>query len=332
MTAGWRVAALLAAACTAACTRTDPVLTDHFPALGTLVEISVREVDSERAEGALRAVRAIMLEAQHEWHASGDGMLGRYNAALAAGGAPTPPPELAALLDGAADLSRRTGGLFDPHIGALTKAWGFDAAERAHEPPPAAAIAAWQRDRTALPRRIDLGAYAKGAAVARAIAHLHDARIEHAIVNAGGDLAVIGDAGGRLWRIGIRDPRGPGVFAGIELAGGETIFTSGDYERAFEWEGTRYHHILDPRTGWPAAGTASMTVVHDDPAFADAAATALFVAGDEWATLAHRLGVCHAMRVTPGGEVELTPPMSRRLDFVREPASVLVVDGLAAPC
>ena len=174
------------------------------------------------------------------------------------------------------------------------------------------------RARTDNPRlQLDLGAFAKGVAVDRAIAALRAAGIDNAIVNAGGDLRAIG-ARERPWRIGIRHPRAPGVLASIETRGDESIFTSGDYERYFEAEGTRYHHIIDPRSGYPARGTASLTVIHTEAATADAAATALFVAGDAWPRTAADMGINRVMRVRADGTVEMTPAMAGRIRFETE--------------
>ncbi len=102
--------------------------------------------------------------------------------------------------------------------------------------------------------QLSLGAFAKGYAIDQAMQYLQSQGIEHAIVNTGGDLSVIGRRGQRPWRIGIRHPRQEGVVAWLDVGHGESVFTSGDYERYFFHDGKRLHHILDPRTGYPAAG------------------------------------------------------------------------------
>ena len=111
------------------------------------------------------------------------------------------------------------------------------------------------------------------------------------------------------------DPHRDGVIAGVELHSGEVVFTSGGYERGFEWDGVRYHHLLDPRTGQPARATASFTVIHGDPVVADAAVTALFVAGDDWPRIAAQLGIALALRIRPDGAAEATPAMAARLEL-----------------
>ena len=127
--------------------------------------------------------------------------------------------------------------------------------------------------------QLDFGAFGKGYGIDLAIEKLRKMGIENAIVNAGGDLRAIGSRSGTPWRIAIRRPSGAGVLGVIKTDSDESIFTSGDYERNFVWQGVRYHHIIDPRTGYPAKGVSSVTVIHTDATTADAAATALFVAG-----------------------------------------------------
>ncbi|NNJ95529.1 MAG: FAD:protein FMN transferase, partial [Halobacteria archaeon] len=100
------------------------------------------------------------------------------------------------------------------------------------------------------------------------------------------------------------------IIASIDTDGDDSVFTSGDYERLFSVEDVRYHHILDPRTGYPANGSSAVTVVHDNAAIADAAATALFVAGpDEWQSIAERMGIERVMLVDRDGVIHLTPAM-----------------------
>ena len=306
----------------------EPETRHRFMAMGTLVDVTVHGVPDARAEEATRAVETLFHELHRAWQPQGDGALGRLNAELAAQGTPpgsagtvplgTVPADLEALLAEADRIAAATGGLFDPGLGALVRLWGFGSAENVPAaPPPAAAVAAWLETR---PLQFDLGGFAKGVAVDRAIALLREHGVEHAIVNAGGDLRAIGRKGERAWRIGIRAAReAGGVMAALETEGDEAVFTSGDYERYFEHEGRRYHHVLDPRTGYPAEGLVSVTVLHTDAGLADAAATALMVAGPEaWPGVAVALGIEAVMAVHADGEIELTPAMEGRIRFTDE--------------
>lgn len=177
--------------------------------------------------------------------------------------------------------------------------------------------------------QLDFGAFAKGYAIDLAIRRLRGFGIENAIVNAGGDLRAIGSKAGQPWRVGVRHPQGGGVLASIEVRGDESVFTSGNYERYREHEGVRYQHILDPRTGMPVEGVTSVTVIHDNGAEADAAATALVVAGpDDWHRVARRLGIKYVMLVDDGGTVYVNPAMRDRLRFQSTPRHLVVSDPL----
>ncbi|MEA1996675.1 MAG: FAD:protein FMN transferase, partial [Gemmatimonadota bacterium] len=131
---------------------------------------------------------------------------------------------------------------------------------------------------------LDMGGVAKGYAVDRAIAVLKARGVKNALVNLGGEIGVLGaGSNGRSWRIGVQHPRNTSMHIGvIELTDGNFVATSGDYERYFFENGRRYHHILDPDTGYPAArGAVSVTVITTSCLEADALATAAFVMGAE---------------------------------------------------
>jgi thiamine biosynthesis lipoprotein len=109
--------------------------------------------------------------------------------------------------------------------------------------------------------RIDLGGIAKGYAVDNCIELLKARGVTEALVVAGGDSRVLGDRRGRPWMIGIRDPRREDAMVAMLPLADAAISTSGDYERYFEEDGVRHHHILDPRTGASATGARSVTII-----------------------------------------------------------------------
>jgi thiamine biosynthesis lipoprotein len=285
----------------------------HFYAMGTQVTLSLRG-DPARDERLLAAVEAAFAEGEARWDAWGQGELARFNALLSnTGEGPVEVPE--ALREGlsqAIELGQASGSRFHPALGDIVALWHFHRLPRPAGPPPGDnALTASLERMPALselgigenglhfppgrPPYFDLGGIAKGWAVARAGQALRNLGTEHALVNAGGDLIALGEAGGRPWRVGVLDPRATGVLASVSPADGECVFTSGDYERDFEHEGERYHHILDPTTGRPARGAASVTVVNRDCALADAAATALLVAGaGDWPGAGRGPGGGHA--------------------------------------
>lgn len=316
------------------------VHTYRFEAFATPVSIQMAGVDEARAMAAGRRIESFMTGVEDDWYAYGQGELAAVNAALARGEAVTLSADLEPLVRRAMALHRATGGRFDPSVGDLVALWGFDRAESLAEragPPADSAIAALLRDRGGMedlrlegrtlssrrPLRLDLNGLAKGTAAARAAGLLAEAGIRDALVDLGGSsMVALGTRGDRHWRVGIRHPRmapdadgpGPPVLASVALQPGESVSTSGDYERYLEAGGQRYGHILDPRTGRPAMGTAAATVITRDPELAEAASTALMVAGPgEMDGLCRALGIELALVVTTGGEVRTTPAMARRL-------------------
>jgi thiamine biosynthesis lipoprotein len=131
-------------------------------------------------------------------------------------------------------------------------------------------------------QKINLGGIAKGYAVDAAVRSIRAAGLEDFIVHAGGDLYAAGHKGNRDWRVGIQDPRGPHGKIIFELQVRDQAFnTSGDYERFTIKNGVRYHHILDARTGFPARGCRSVTILARDSFTADALDTAIFAVGPE---------------------------------------------------
>lgn len=333
----WAAAALLS------CQRTDPVYHTTFTALGTVVDVSLYDVEPAAAEAAVRDIESAMTGVERRWHAWHPSELTDINARLARGEhAPLDASSLA-YLKRAAELSRASGDRFNPAIGSLIKVWGFASDEAPHGPPPARAtideflskrvtMADLQFDANGVTSRnpalqLDLGGWAKTIALDEAVARLNARSIRNALINIGGDLRLLGDKGGAPWRVGIRHPREAGVMAAAEGRGDESVFTSGDYERFFEWEGVRYQHIIDPHTGYPAAGIASATVIHRDTAVAEAASKALLIAGvDGWRRVAAQLGVDQAMIVTTDLQVQTTRAMDQRVTFTREPVRKQNVD------
>jgi thiamine biosynthesis lipoprotein len=107
---------------------------------------------------------------------------------------------------------------------------------------------------------LDFGGIAKGFAIDRAVAALRAAGLRDFLVDAGGDVFVAGSKGGKPWRVGIQHPRDPGRLLRVMEPREGALLTSGDYQRGFEWQGSRFHHLLDTRTGSPFAACQSVTL------------------------------------------------------------------------
>lgn len=264
------------------------------------------------------------------WNAWKPGELDDLNAALRNGRVQRVTPALAQMLDRAVRMERDSLGCFNPALGALVGAWGFHADVLQDGPvPDAAALARWHAARPSLSQlridglrvgahsravQVDLGGCAKGAALDMALDALQRLGVRDALLNLGGNLAARGGRGGRPWRVGIRDPHGPGLAACVEVQGREAVVTSGTYERWRRAGGERATHVIDPATGRPAQALASVTVLHRDAALADAAATALLVAGPRrWRQVAARMGVDQVLVIDPQGRREATPSLAPRL-------------------
>lgn len=205
--------------------------------------------------------------------------------------------EVFALLKKAQILSAATDGTFDITVKPLIDLWDIRSGRNAvpSDDAIAAVLPSVGYEKLVLDEEtktvqftvpgmgIELGAIAKGYAGDRVRDILKSAGVNGAIVDLGGNIVTTARKNGKPWRIGLQDPDQPrgSYFTTVESAG-ESVVTSGPYERYFEKDGKSYHHILDPRTGWPAdTGLKSVTVISEDGTLADALSTALFVMGPD---------------------------------------------------
>ena len=261
--------------------------------MGTAISVELWSDERVAGEAAIDAV-------MDEMHRIDDAMsphkpdseLSRINRHAASGPVPL-SVEMARLLARAKDYAQLSGGAFDITYAAAGQLYDYrcrirpsDAAlARAHAAVGDAYLLLDLRARTVRfardGMRIDLGGFAKGHAVDNAAAILRHRGIRHAIVSAGGDSRVIGDRRGRPWTVGIRDPRRPGEMAALLPLEDVSISTSGDYERYFEDDGVRFHHVIDPATGRSPHGVHSVTVLAEDGLTTEALSKTVFVLGVE---------------------------------------------------
>jgi thiamine biosynthesis lipoprotein len=165
--------------------------------------------------------------------------------------------------------------------------------------------------------RIDLGGIAKGYAVDNAIRILQQAGVTNGIVTAGGDSRLLGDHRGRPWMMGIKHPRGESHVVSLPLEN-VALSTSGDYERYFEADGVRYHHIIDPKKGDSAREVVSATIIADDATTSDALSTTLFILGvSKGLELVNRMQNVSAILIDNKGKIhysaDLAPPTASGL-------------------
>ncbi len=315
------------------------VYKEQLYVFGTLIDISIQGETETKSRQAVAAISKQFMAMHDQWHAWQPGRLNDINRAIANNRPIDLIKSEKEFFQQASKLSINSNHLFNPAIGHLIDLWGFLGNKRL-SPPETSSIeklVAFQPDMTDLQFsglqlssdnpmvKLDFGAIAKGYAVDLAIEKLKSLGIRNAIVNTGGDLRAIGSNGLQPWHIGIRHPRKNGVLASIRTQGDESIFTSGDYERYFTYQNQRYNHIIDPRTGYPAAKTVSVTVICNNGLLADAAATALFIAGpQEWQATALAMGVDKVMLIDKQGTVHMTSKMAKRVSFMENPVNQII--------
>jgi thiamine biosynthesis lipoprotein len=300
---------------------------DARPLMGTVVQITA---EGPREDALVAAVEG----AYREMHRLSD-LMNHYDpksvvSALndAAGQRPVAAPrELRQVLAMARAVSARTGGAFDVTV-ASVRGWRF----RRDDPalPSAAEVAQqlqlvdWRRlvlddkagtaflERAGM--RMDLGGIAKLYILEAGARVLERSGATRALLNGGGDVVAAGDAHAAAWRVGVRDPRAPERLLGVvELRRG-FVASSGDYERYFERDGRRYHHILDPRTGYPAEGPRGVTLVAERLEAVNGLGVAIMVLGrQEGARLVEATPGLDALIVDRDGSVWLSEGMRARM-------------------
>jgi thiamine biosynthesis lipoprotein len=280
------------------------------------VELWAEDKDKQRGE---QAIDAVMDEMRHI-----DETMSVYKPtsevskvnALAATQPVKISPELFKLLTTALEYSRITEGAFDITYASVGYMYDFRERKRPTEQQIQSALPAVNYQHVLLDAatstvrfsqpgvRIDLGGIAKGYSVDCGIEILRERGFTHALVNAGGDSRVLGDRFGKPWIIGIRHPDHPDqVITRVPLTD-SAFSTSGDYERYFDEDGVRYHHIIDPHTGHSASKVRSATIIAPTATRTDGLSKTAFVLGpDEAMKIYNRLDDVDAILVTPDGRI-----------------------------
>ncbi|MFH1045643.1 MAG: FAD:protein FMN transferase, partial [Candidatus Omnitrophota bacterium] len=202
--------------------------------------------------------------------------------------------ETIALLERSREFSELSNGAFDITVGPLLELWGFSAQFKGNIPPQEKILETLElvgyqqininklENNVSFARpgmNLTMGGIGAGYAVDRAVAILQDAGIKNALVNAGGDIYALGRRNkDSRWRVAVQNPREKNAILTVLELENQAVTTSGDYQRYFEANGTRFSHIINPKTGYPCSNIpASVTVLAGDCTTADALATALFV-------------------------------------------------------
>lgn len=301
------------------------------PQMGTEFRIQVAAEDPATASRALDAAFEEVARVESlisSWESSSE--LSRVN--RMAGEEPVEVgEELLGLVEEAKRISRRTDGAFDLTFAACESLWSFrdasipsdDQIDRCREKIGFREIRLDSDDGTLfLPEpdmRIGVGGIGKGFGVDRAAVVLEQHGVVNYLVDGGGDVRVRADDRPAPWRVGVAHPRRRGELLGQMQIERGAVVTSGDYERYFERDGVRYHHILDPRTARPARKSVAVTVFAERAARADALSTGLFVLGpDRGIELTRDLDGVEAMVVAPDGSLHATDGFDQKFRQVRE--------------
>jgi len=275
------------------------VVARTFPAMGTEVTFSAYTAEPEKAEHAfqgaydeIRRVEKLMTD----WERPGEPESDIVRVNKAAGKkAVKVSPETIEVIEKSLEMSRRSEGAFDITFAAMHGLWKFDEDMDKTIPLPEEIaerrkLINWRdvlvnaKAGTVKLRRagmrMGLGGIAKGYGVDRCSAVLRAAGLENFMVQAGGDLFVAGRKGSANWMVGVRDPRGGprDIIARMPIQD-HAFSTAGDYERGFVLNGRRYHHIIDPKTGYPATASREVTIFAPSAFLADALDDSVFILG-----------------------------------------------------
>lgn len=261
-------------------------------AMGTIIEITILDTNERHANQAIDAAMAEIKRIGSLFY-EGNPESPLYKFSHRTTDRTTMPAEVLNLIERGLEISKITDGCFDMTVGILLPYWDFKTDNpmppRISDIKPVLPFVDYHSLKvdygdsvliSASPKTmLATGAIAKGYAVDRAIAVLLKMGVKGALVNAGGDLRVTPRADGKSWRVGIQNPREPGKLLQVIEVDSGAVVTSGDYQKYFIYNGKRYHHLLNPKTGFPADSCRSVTIKTATAERADALATGIFVMG-----------------------------------------------------
>lgn len=291
--------------------------------MGTRVHVEFFVIDDARGPDLLNSVMQEMHRIDHALSSyKADSELSKVNRQAGQGWVEV-SDELLELITKAHQISELTGGAFDITYASVGRYYDYREGKVPDDDTVQKAVQGInyryvERDdvngRVRFQRPevyIALGGIAKGHAVDRGLQILQDAGITQASVSAGGDSRIIGNRGGKPWTVGIQHPRKPDEMSAVLPLEDTAVSTSGDYERYFERDGVRYHHILDPSTGRSATGAWSVTILGPEATLTDALSTSVFVLGPKLGLeLIDSLPGIDAIIIDPQGQLLVSADLS----------------------
>lgn len=327
---------------------------------GTLVEVIITENDEQNAQDAMNLVLAEFDRLNNKFHAwDGTSEVSLVNKFIQQNSSDANAKieisaELAKIILQSQQISKHNDYIFDAGIGKLIEIWGFQQDDFENNKVPSKEIIQQFINKNPSIKNIkiiqdrndknkyyltsnnaevslDFGGYLKGLALDNAVKILQQNNIKNALINIGGNVYALGNKFGNTWKIGVRHPRESGPIALLELNDNEALGTSGDYQRFFEENNIRYSHLLNPKTGYPANQTQSLTILTNQQTLnneinknfaigllSDVYSKPLFIAGDNWISIAKKLNLKYVLRIDINGNIEITEDFYKRINFVDE--------------
>ena len=292
------------------CTNESKNVTRQTFALDTVINITTNKKDSDKISGPF----ALLSEYEKVFsRTKPESKLSLLNS-----GQEELTEDIEKVLSFSLEMSRLTNGAFDVTVAPLVDLWNV----KERKAPPTAEEIEIARSKTGYEditlspfslggKAIDTGAVAKGYIADKVAESFKDKGVENAIIDLGGNVVLIGE-----YNVGIRSPFNPDeVFATITVKDKSAV-TSGAYQRYFEYEGKRYHHIIDPRTGYPSeSGIASVTVISPSSMQADALSTSIFILGKESISLCNNFPDTDALIIMENGDIVTTKNFEEKYEL-----------------
>lgn len=316
------------------CAKTPSTTTTEFFAFGTVIAVTTPTLNQEKHTALNQALQTALTTMHQRWHAWQPSQLQQIHQACQTKNTIQLDPDMVELVLLGQQYENLSLGYFNPAAGELVRLWGFFSSDPNHtrRPPSADAIS------TALAHHptthdlhlsgtklrcdnpnlvLDFGAFAKGYGMSKLAAIIQRFGIKHALINAGGDILTIGrHPNNTPWRVALTNPISGELIGSINSAD-NSVFTSGLSQRRFKYQGKMYHHLINPKTGYPAEGLSSVTVIAQDATLADAAATAIFAAGHkDWQRVAKALKINNVAVIDATGKLSLSKEMAKHIQFM----------------
>lgn len=324
-----------------ACARKTELYETRLDILNTFAQVSISGLDGQQAQevtGRVAEALGSLDNIGYTFNTAGE--LQRMNDAFANGRTIAVSDEMIELLVTARDLSLASGGIFNPAAGALTAMWEFhcDREDCGTTPYPDDVQKLVEQKLARLLKRIptmndlnirgnrvssrnretrmELGDIIRGFALDKGIDNLKQAGATNAMIDIGGSVHTTGTRGEHAWWIGIPDASGKHMIGSVDTSHGESIFTVRATDTSPGQDDLVYRRIVDPRTGQPAQEVASVTVIHSSATVANAAATALLIAGSkDWKGIADRMGAHAVIMITQDGTIYTSPAIEARIHW-----------------